>query len=102
MTNNGQWRQTVGAELLGAQHYAHCSRKSADDVCFRDIRDLPDVVLHLSGDSAKLKAVVMAAPQSQGQDWNIVDGAGLDERLRDSRWYAVEIRVELAVDLDQR
>jgi hypothetical protein len=61
-----------------------------------------NVVLHLSRDGAKLIAVVVLAPQRQGQDRDIVDGAGLDERLRDSRRHAIEVRVELAVDLDQR
>ncbi len=61
-----------------------------------------NVVLHLGGDGAKLIAVVVLAPQRQRQDRHIVNGAGLDERLRDSRRHAVEVRVELAVDLDQR
>ena len=64
-------------------------------------RDLRDVVLHLIRDGAKLIAVVMLAPQRHGQNRHIVDRASLDERLRNSRRHAVEVRVELAIDLDQ-
>ena len=69
---------------------------------FRDVGNLLDVVLNLIGDGAQLVAVVVLAPQRHGQDRHIVDGARLDDRLRNSRRHAIEVRVELAVDLDQR
>ena len=64
--------------------------------------DLRDVVLHLRGDRAQLIAVIMLAPQRHRQNGNIVDGARLDQRLRNSRRHTIEVRVELAIDLDQR
>ena len=50
---------------------------------------------------AQLKAVVMLAPHRQSEDRDIIDGTSLDQRLRHSRRHAIEIRVKLAVDLDQ-
>ena len=100
--HNGQRRQAVGVQLIGAEHDAHRARQPADDLRLRHIGDLLDIVLHLAGDGAKLVAVVVRAPQGQREDGNIVDRARLDDGLRNSGRHAVEVRIELAVDLDER
>src|ERR1039458_4617743 len=53
--------------------------------------------LFQAGDGAKLIAGVVLAPQCESKNGNIVDRAGLDQRLRNSRRYAIKIGVELAV-----
>jgi len=62
---------------------------------------LLDVVFASRRNGAKLIAVVVLAHNVQRQESGIVDGAAL-RSLRDSRQHMVEVRVELAVDLDQR
>src|SRR6266581_2282185 len=101
MPGNGHGRNAVGIELTGAEHHTHRSRKAANNSRFRYIGNLLEVLLHFGCDRAKLVAVVMLAPQCQSKDRDVIDGAGLDERLRDSRGHAIEGRVELAIDLDE-
>src|SRR5450631_1225399 len=101
MPNNGSGRNAVGVEFLGGEYDAHCTWKAADNRRFRYIRGLLDRVLHLGSDGTQLIAVVMLTPKGQGQDWDIIDRTSLDDRLRNSRRHPVEVRVELAIDLDQ-
>jgi len=54
---------------------------------------------NLVRDRAQLIAVIVLAHSVMGQDRHIVDGAGFDQRLRNSRRHVIEVRVELAVDL---
>ena len=102
MSDDGHGRDAVGIELRGAELHAHGSRKSADNCCLRYVRDLLEVVLHLRRDGSKLIAVVVLAPQRESKNRNVVDRTRLNERLRDSRWHPIEVRVELAIDLDKR
>ena len=95
-------REAEGRELGAVENHAHRAGLSADHLCLGNVGDLADSVLDLIGHLAQLIAVVVLAPQGERQDGNVVDGPGLDERLRDALGHAIGVGVELAVDLDQR
>ena len=102
MPHDGQRRQAVGVQLGGAEHDAQVARKTADHRSLRDAGNLLNIVLHFVRDGAQLIAAIVRSPQGQSQDGNIVDGARLDDGLRNSGRHLAEVGIELAVHLDER
>ena len=77
-------------------------RLPADDRGFGNVVQLLERVFQFSRDAPQLVSVVVLAPQRQSQDRHVINRAHLDDRLRDSRRDAVEVRVELVVGLYDR
>ncbi len=98
---NGERRLSICIQLGGIEHHPHGAWKPTDDGTLRDVGNLLQIVLNLVGDGAQLVAVVVLAPQGQRENRHIVDGTRLDDRLRHARRNLIEVRIELAVDLDE-
>ena len=95
-------RHPISREPLGVEHHAHLPWQSADDLRLGNVVNLLELVLQFTRDLPQLVAVVVLAPQRQRHDGHVINGAHLDERLRNACGNAVEIRVQLVVGLDDR
>ena len=88
-------------ERFRIELYAELATKATDDIRFRDIGDLLDLILQFRDDAAQRRMVEGSAVKSQGKNGDIVNRARFEERKRDVRRNLVEVRLELLVELDQ-
>src|SRR4029453_7571862 len=94
-------RKSVGLEPARVEQDLNAARQSANDDRLGNVLDLHDLVFHLGGELSQREGVVPSAPQRDGEDRHVVDGARLDEGAGGAGCDAIE-RLELAVGLDDR
>ena len=92
-------RQTVGSKPLCIEDHTDLAGLPADDRRFRDVVELLERVFQFARISPQTIGVIVLSPKRQGHDGDVVDGADLDDRLRDAGRDAIKIRVELVVGL---
>ena len=83
------------------QQHPHLPPRAADERGFGHQRHLLHRVIHLRHQPAQREVIVARAVERQRQDRHVVDGLGLDEREGDAVRDAVEVRLQLLVELHQ-
>ena len=73
---------------------------SPDDLYFRDIDHLFDLIVDLGRNPPEHEMVIAITRERQRQDGDIVDGAGLDEGLACARRDQVEVGEHLLIEPD--
>ena len=72
---------------------------AADERGFGHERDLLHRVVHLRNEAAQRQMIIPRAVESQREDGHVVNGLGLDERCRNTVRNAVEVLLQLLVQL---
>ena len=90
----------IGRHPIFIQHHPNLPALPADDLDFGDIADFLDFIMNLGGDPPQHKRTFPFAPEGEGQNGDIVDGARLDQRRTGSGWDQVKIGEHLLIQTD--
>ena len=93
--------EAAGGEAGGVDEDADGAPGAADEGGFGDVGDLFHRVVELGGEAAEREMVVVGAVEGEGEDGDVVDAFGFDERLADSGRDAVEVGAEFFGDFDE-
>ena len=99
---HGARRQTVSREPLCVQDHAQFAALPADDGGLGNIVQLLQRRVQFSCNLSQPVGVVLLAPKRQRQNRHVVDGARLDNWLRNTLRNAVKVGIKLVVRLDDR
>src|SRR5579862_5788875 len=94
--------ESVGCKTLGVEHNPQLSRLAADNGSLGNIVQLLQRVFQFARNTAQLIGVIVLAPQRERHDGDVVDGASLYERLRNTGRNTIKIGVQLVVRLNER
>ncbi len=93
-------RQPAARHGSAVGHHPHPARQATDQGRLTDLIHLLDRIVDLCRDAPQDAVVIGIAPEGQGQDRHIVDGAYLDQGLAHAGRNAVQVGGDLGVELD--
>ncbi len=96
----GDRSNMVSRHFCAVEDYPNLPPLSADDLYFRNVNNLFDLVVDLGCNSSEREMVVAVTRESKRQDRDIVDGARLDQGLACARWDQIKIGKHLLIELD--
>ena len=80
----------------------HLTPGTADQLGLGDIRDALDFFIYLGSKTTQDKMIVITAMKSYSQNWHIVNGVGLDQRLRNIMRNTIKVGRQLMVGSHNR